>query len=273
MDQLSLDKACNSSLLQFFMYHFIVIIKWKCHACYHNVLSHLSSTKSSIYVHPIDKLHTQYINTLLLHLLWVWSGWGVTIMIMNRGKQYQKPTESPRNYCLYPLRGQISMWVCIHMTVIHSRKCWNTLYMYEVDLIWVWSGVGVVIITYSTIQWETKRIPYYHFSLSIRLGLHPYDHQPQYKVLKHIIHVWSRPDMCMKWVRCLNRILTHATSEKRRESPLPPVSLRLWDPLYIRLGLHPYDHQPQYKVLQHYIYVWQQSAMSMKWVRCSYHSL
>jgi hypothetical protein len=34
----------------------------------------------------------------------------------------------------------------------HHRRCWIVLHMYEVDLIWVWSGWDGPIITYSTIQ-------------------------------------------------------------------------------------------------------------------------
>jgi hypothetical protein len=45
----------------------------------------------------------------------------------------------------------------------------------------------------------------------------------------------------MKWVR-----LTFSTwQERNRENRL--LALWLWDQVYIRLGLHPYDHKPLYK--------------------------
>jgi hypothetical protein len=58
------------------------------------------------------------------------------------------PTHSPTPLWLWA--QQISGWGCILMTP--SRTPWNTLYMYKVDLIWVWSGWVVLIITYSTLQ-------------------------------------------------------------------------------------------------------------------------
>jgi hypothetical protein len=36
----------------------------------------------------------------------------------------------------------ISGWGCIHMTAIRNRRCGNTIYMYEADLLWVWSVCG-----------------------------------------------------------------------------------------------------------------------------------
>jgi hypothetical protein len=35
----------------------------------------------------------------------------------------------------------VSVWGCILiMTTRQSRRCWNTVHMYEVDLLWVWTG-------------------------------------------------------------------------------------------------------------------------------------
>jgi len=38
------------------------------------------------------------------------------------------------------------------MTLSHSGRCWNALYMYDFDLLRVWSGWGASIITYSMLQ-------------------------------------------------------------------------------------------------------------------------
>ena len=75
----------------------------------------------------------------------------------------------------------------------------------------------------------------------IRLGLHPYDHMPQYKVLKVFIYIWQRSDMSMKWVRCSYHNLQYIASEKPRELPTSTLTVR---PSIIWLGLHPYDHKP-----------------------------
>ena len=118
----------------------------------------------------------------------------------------------------------ISGWGCILMTPSHGRRCSNALYVYELDLIWVWSGWGVSIISHSMIQWETEWITYYHWDQhsersDITVGLLPYDHQPEWELLKHFIYVWSRSDMSMKWMRCPSHNPQHATSEKPSESP------------------------------------------------------
>ena len=100
----------------------------------------------------------------------------------------------------------ISGWGCIHMTASHNRTCWNTLYMHEADLLWVWSEWGAAIITCSMIRVKNQvnfLRPLRLWDLAyITLGLHPYYCQPQHNVLKHFIFAWSRPTMSMKWVGC-----------------------------------------------------------------------
>jgi len=50
------------------------------------------------------------------------------------------------------------------------------------------------------------------------------------------------------------------------------LPLWLWDQAHIRVGLLPYDHQTEWEVLKHFIYVWSRSDMSMKWMRCPSHN-
>jgi hypothetical protein len=45
----------------------------------------------------------------------------------------------------HPLSGsieRISGWCCMLKTTGHCSRCWNTLYMYKEDLIWVWGEWG-----------------------------------------------------------------------------------------------------------------------------------
>jgi hypothetical protein len=64
-----------------------------------------------------------------------------------------------------------------HMTSGHNRRCWHAWYMYEVYLLWLWSGWGASIIINTCYKWETKRISYYHHcDIYIRLALHPHTH-------------------------------------------------------------------------------------------------
>ena len=67
---------------------------------------------------------------------------------------------------------------------------------------------------------------YFYQNADIRLGLHPYDHMPQYKVLKVFIYVWQRSDMSMKWVRCSYHNLQYIASEKPRELPTSTLTVR-----------------------------------------------
>jgi hypothetical protein len=55
-------------------------------------------------------------------------------------------------------RRKISGCGGILMTTSHSSRCWNTLYMYEVDLLWVWMVWEASIITYS-LQHDTSEKP------------------------------------------------------------------------------------------------------------------
>ena len=75
-----------------------------------------------------------------------------------------------------------SGWGCILMTTSHCSRFQNTLYMYEADLLWVGTGYGASIITYSIIP-VPVRISQISRSWDchaqkalISVGLHPYDH-------------------------------------------------------------------------------------------------
>jgi hypothetical protein len=55
-----------------------------------------------------------------------------------------------------PKHIAIAGWGWIHMTTSHCRRCWNTIYMYEVNLLKVWSGWGASIIIYRMIQIQVR---------------------------------------------------------------------------------------------------------------------
>jgi phosphomannomutase len=104
-------------------------------------------------IHMTASHNRRYWNTLYMYednLLWVWSGWGAAIIIYSL-IQVRNPSESPTTDST-SLPEQILVWGCIHMTASHNRRYWNALYMYEVDLLWVWSGWDAAIIIYSLIQ-------------------------------------------------------------------------------------------------------------------------
>ena len=71
---------------------------------------------------------------------------------------------------------------------------------------------------------------------------------------------------------CLNHSLTHATSEKSSDSPTTATLRCETQHISVWCYIHMAASQKK-KVMKHIIYVWSRPAMSMKWVRCSYHNL
>jgi hypothetical protein len=83
-------------------------------------------------------------------LLWVWKEWGASIIRTKRD-----PPTTPRRSILRSQR-QISECGGILMTSSRCSRCWIALFMYKEDLLWVWSGWGASIITYSILQVRTQ---------------------------------------------------------------------------------------------------------------------
>ena len=182
-------------------------------------------------------------NTLYMYdkdLLWVWSGWGVLIITYSTLQ-----VRNRENLLLLPLwceTNHTSGWGCILMTTGSSRRCWNTLYMHDKDLLWVWTGDGASIITYSMRNQVNHLLPTHHSHRTNRLGLDPYDHWPQQQVLKHCIYIWSRSAMSMmKWVRCSYHIYSTLQVRNRVNLLQLPLRQRQGEQAYVRLGLHLYD--------------------------------
>ena len=113
--------------------------------------------------------------------------------------------------------------------------------------------------TAATVMWDHAHI---------RLRLCPHAHQPQWKMLKRIIYVWSWPDMSMKWVGSLNHNLQHAASERPSESPLllrDTKHISGWGCVHMTTS-----HSGR---CWNAFYVWSWPDMSMKWVGCLNHNL
>ena len=55
--------------------------------------------------------------------------------------------------------------------------------------------------------------------------LHPYGHPPHIKHAKHLLYVWSRSGMSMKWMGGRNHILQHVPSEKPLQNPTTQPTL------------------------------------------------
>ena len=107
-------------------------------------------------------------NTLYIYkedLLWVWTGWGFLIISTNWESTFcthdihSQVIESKNQgvvasiwpiatvagaelhyICIKKTCYEISCWGCILMTTSRSTWCWNALHIYELDLLWVWSG-------------------------------------------------------------------------------------------------------------------------------------
>jgi hypothetical protein len=104
------------------------------------------------------------------------------------------------------------------MTTSYSRRCWNALYMYEVDLRWVWSEWGATMVIYSMLQVRNRENHLLPLLLTdpayIRLALHPYEHWPQNMIQKHFIYVCKRSDVSVKWVGYFNHLCYKWESER-----------------------------------------------------------
>ena len=103
--------------------------------------SHCSRCSIALYIHKAD-------------LLWVWTGYGAPIITnstLHVRNQVNHLSTATMNHEVRP-SIYIRLGGGILMTTSHRRRCWNTLYMYEADLRWVWIGWVASIITYNMIH-------------------------------------------------------------------------------------------------------------------------
>ena len=123
------------------------------------------------------------------------------------------------------------------MTANHGLRLLNTFYRYEVNLVWVWRGWEVLIISSSM---SPGRNPLKILRLCpvptasewwYGMVLWHYDCQPWLKAFKHFLYVWSESGMSMKWMGGPNHILQHVPKEKPTENPTTvptPSRVMVW---------------------------------------------
>jgi hypothetical protein len=83
-----------------------------------------------------------------VNLVWVCRGWEVPIISYS-----MSPVRTPLRILLLlpspPFWSDGMVWCCTLKATHHIQSMTNTFYMYELDLVWVWSGWEVLIISYS----------------------------------------------------------------------------------------------------------------------------
>ena len=109
-----------------------------------------------------------------------------------------------------------------------NRWCWNALYMYYEDLIWLWSGWEVSIITYSMLQVRIQdNLLLYHFT-----------ERPTISDSRWCWNVWYMYKEDLKWVWSVRmRCLKHNLQHDKWESKWPKVSVLL-PPLCVRQSIY-----------------------------------
>jgi hypothetical protein len=96
------------------------------------------------------------------------------------------------------------VWCCGIMTASHGWRLLNTFYMYEMNLVRVWRGRGVAIISYSMspVRNHDKILRPSPPLLEWWYGmvLWHYDCQPWLKAFTHFLCVWNESGKSMKWI-------------------------------------------------------------------------
>jgi hypothetical protein len=136
---------------------------------------------------------------------WIWC--------LNHNLQHEKPGEPTSRLLeiwLWTLNLEPSIIICQVgvASSSHSRRCWNTVYMYKVDRLWVWSVWGASIIrTYNMLQATSVECRTQHTLLCL-------SPPTTYKACQtHFIYIWNRSGMSMRWMGGPNHILQHVPSE------------------------------------------------------------
>jgi hypothetical protein len=110
------------------------------------------------------------------------------------GHPSENPTQNPTTGP--PLLEWWLVWCCGNMTASHSWRLLNTFYRYEVNLVWVWSGWEITIISYCMSPVRTPlRIlrPSPTFRVMVWYGVAPLRLPTTYKA-------WQTLFICMKWI-------------------------------------------------------------------------
>ena len=91
----------------------------------------------------------------------------------------------------HPFWSDGMVWWCGNITASHGWRLLNTFYRYEVDLVWVWSGWEVLIISYSMSPVRTPlrilRLAHSLLEWWYSMVLWQYGCQPWLKAFKHFL--------------------------------------------------------------------------------------
>jgi hypothetical protein len=124
-------------------------------------------------------------------LVWVCRGWEVPIISYS-----MSPVRNPLKI-LQPSR--VMVWYGVApLRPPTTYKAWQTLSMYEVNLVWVCRGWEGPIISYSMSQWEPHSESYYYypahpFGVMVWYGVAPLRPPTTYKA-------WQTLSIGMKWI-------------------------------------------------------------------------
>ena len=130
-------------------------------------------------------LNTFYRYQVNLVRVWKWMGGPNHIL---QHVPSENPTENPTTV---PTPSRVMVWCCGIMTASHGWRHLNTFYRYQVNLVRVWSGWEVPIISYSMspVRNPLKILRLCPLLLEWWYGmvLWHYDCQPWLKAFKHFL--------------------------------------------------------------------------------------
>jgi hypothetical protein len=160
----------------------------------------------------------------------------------------------------HPLWGsieQISGWSCMLMTTSHCSRRWIALYRYEVNLVCVWSGWEVPIISYSmspvTVRTPLKILrPSPHpFGVMVWYGVAPLRPPTTYKSMSNTFYMY-KVDLVWVWSGWEVLIISYSMSPVRTPLRILQLAHSLLEWWY-SLVLWQYGCQPWLKAFKHFL--------------------
>jgi len=103
----------------------------------------------------------------------------------------------------------------IHMHIHSIERLSNTLYIYNIDVRWIWVGsIASNTAFHHDISAETCPDLWQNSKSLVDMSgnkvvwTHPYAHPQHVKVVKHLIYIWHWCEMNMGWVYSLNQLIS-----------------------------------------------------------------
>jgi hypothetical protein len=146
------------------------------------------------------------------------------------------------------------------MTTSRSSWCWNTWHVYELDLLWVWSGWDASIMTYSIIQVRNQEN---HLQLPVTV-------RPSISGWGYILMTASRS------IRCGNTLYVYGEDLTRVWGGWS-ASIITYSMIQVNMTVNPrgwgyilttYSRSSRCWIALH---IWSWSSMSLNWVGCLLH--